>query len=212
MGHTAEAHTQTYIFCSPGNYESRDRAEQSSFPPPPPIPPLSLLHCFPKSIPKVEHRSNKCVHVCVCGGVGWFKANFVNYEEYRRLRCNLNSWVSRWETMHLRETAGREMKAWRSNQDLENLIRRVEEVQHTGWYVTAKQDAWREVGKKTQLGDIWCPPDIVLSCFYKAKVCYWVKCASTLQETQTNVIKAKTCRPEALSTQSNENALSDTPC
>lgn len=88
-----------------------------------------------------------CACVCVCG-VGWFKANFVNYEEYRRLRCNLNSWVSRWETMHLRETAGREMKAWRSNQDLENLIRRAEEVQRTGWYVTAKQDAWREVEKK----------------------------------------------------------------
>lgn len=188
--------------------------EENSHPFLPLLPSLLCLY-FPVSLslfPRLNTEAiSVCMCVCVCG-VGWFKANFVNYEEYRRLRCNLNSWVSRWETMHLRETAGWEMKAWRSNQDLENLIRRAEEVQRTGWYVTAKQAAWREVGKKTQLGDIWCPPDIVLSCFYKAEVCCWVKCASTLQETQTNVIKAETCRPEALSTQSNEKALSGTPC
>lgn len=61
------------------------------------------------------------------------------------------------------------MKAWRSNQDLENLIRRAEEVHRIeGDTIEEKNDVQKE---RKLLDDISCPLHIVLRCFYKVEVC-----------------------------------------
>lgn len=76
------------------------------------------------------------------------------------------------------------MKAWRSNQDLENLIRRAEEV---GRGDTIEKQIMRSK-KKNLLCDISCPLDIVPRCFYKVEVRWGLNRASTLQETPASVV------------------------
>ena len=73
------------------------------------------------------------------------------------------------------------MKAWRSNQDLENLIRRAEEAHCIRGDTIEKQIMHRK--KENLHGDISCLQDIVPRCFYKVEVCCWLNSASTLQET-----------------------------
>lgn len=53
--------------------------------------------------------------------------------------------------MYLREMAGREMKAWRSNQDLEDLIQGAEKVNRIEGDTTEKQILRGEWGKKNYL-------------------------------------------------------------
>ena len=77
------------------------------------------------------------------------------------------------------------MKAWRSNQDLENLIRRAGEVHRIGGDTIEKQI---KCTKKKKLLDISCPLDIVPRCFYKVEVCWWLNRASTLRETPANML------------------------
>lgn len=119
------------------------REQENSHPLLSPLPPLRCLYLLssPSLFPRLDAEA-----ISMCVG---FKTNFVNYEESGRLRCNFKSWVSKWETMHLREMAWREKKAWRSNQDLQNLIRTAEEVQCVGRGTTDKQIIWRK--RKTSL-------------------------------------------------------------